>query len=87
MPKHCNFIDALGSPCVLPAGHKPFSSDSDHAKGWSTGTPPWRIKSLAWQVEDVNGRRWEPCNDPTCPDFEHPEDLHSHEVIDAVGKG
>jgi hypothetical protein len=32
-------------------------------------------------VRSTDGRWWYTCEDYDCPCFEHPEDLHSHELV------
>jgi hypothetical protein len=32
-------------------------------------------------VKSSDGRWWYTCEDSQCPALEHPEDLHSHELI------
>ena len=32
-------------------------------------------------VRSVDGRWWYTCEDADCPALEHPEDLHSHELV------
>jgi hypothetical protein len=41
--------------------------------------PAPHVASFPSDVVDTDGRVWRRCEDPECPDLEHPEDLHSHE--------
>lgn len=35
-------------------------------------------------VVDTAGSIWQQCNNPECPDLEHPEDLHYHQILAGV---